>query len=157
MIFINSYEFSYKYARIFSDEVYVCANVCFGIIESESMYFYGDLYILIDEEGCVGEGEENENQDNNADEQNEEANEEEDDEDEEEDDDQEIYPIIEKRATVFARWPDANKWEQVGLGNLAIHYDSDIYAERIVLKLDDSDEYASNTIISIDTVMQVIN
>jgi len=123
------------------------------------MYFYGDLYILIDEEGCVGEGEENENhnQDNNADEQNEEANEEEDDEDEEEDDDQEIYPIIEKRATVFARWPDANKWEQVGLGNLAIHYDSDIYAERIVLKLDDSDEYASNTIISIDTVMQVIN
>jgi hypothetical protein len=115
------------------------------------------IYIFIDEEGCVGEGEENENHNqDNAGEQNEEVNEEEDDEDEEEDDDQEIYPIIEKRATVFTRWPDANKWEQVGLGNLAIHYDSDIYAERIVLKLDDSDEYASNTIISIDTVMQVI-
>lgn len=67
-----------------------------------------------------------------------------------------MLPIIEKRATVFAKWPNDNKWETVGLGNLAIHYDSEIYAERIVLKLDDSEEYASNTIISMDTVMQVI-
>jgi len=79
------------------------------------------------------------------------------DEEEEEDDedDQEMLPIIEKPATVFARWPNDDKWETVGLGNLAIYYDSEIYAERIVLKLDDLEEYASNTIISMDTVMQV--
>ena len=105
-------------------------------------------------ERCIGEAENNEDRGHDVDEE-----EEEDDEDEEEDeeDDQEMLPIIEKRATVFARWPDNNKWESVGLGNLAIHYDSEIYAERIVLKLDDSEDYASNTIISIDTVMRVIN
>lgn len=81
---------------------------------------------------------------------------EEEDDEEDEEDDQEMLPIIEKRATVFARWPNDNKWESVGLGTLAIHYDSDIYAERIILKLDDSEEYASNTIIGIDTVMLVI-
>lgn len=83
---------------------------------------------------------------------------EEDDEDVEEDDedDQEMVPIIEKRATVFARWPNEANWEIIGLGNLAIYYDSDIYAERIALKLDNSEEYASNTIISMNTVMQVI-
>ncbi|XP_012059721.1 PREDICTED: E3 SUMO-protein ligase RanBP2-like [Atta cephalotes] len=103
-------------------------------------------------ERCIGEAENNEDRGHDVDEE-----EEEDDEDEEEDeeDDQEMLPIIEKRATVFARWPDNNKWESVGLGNLAIHYDSEIYAERIVLKLDDSEDYASNTIISIDTVMRV--
>lgn len=81
---------------------------------------------------------------------------EEEDDEEDEEDDQEMLPIIEKRATVFARWPNDNKWESVGSGTLAIHYDSEIYAERIVLKLDDSEEYTSNTIISMDTVMQVI-
>ncbi|KYM79611.1 E3 SUMO-protein ligase RanBP2, partial [Atta colombica] len=103
-------------------------------------------------ERCIGEAENSEDRGHDVDEE-----EEEDDEDEEEDeeDDQEMLPIIEKRATVFARWPDNNKWESVGLGNLAIHYDSEIYAERIVLKLDDSEDYASNTIISIDTVMRV--
>lgn len=87
----------------------------------------------------------------------EEEEEEEDDEDEEEDeeDDRDMLPIIEKRATVFTRWPNDSKWESVGLGNLAIYYDSEIYAERIVLKLDNSEEYASNTIISMDTVMRV--
>lgn len=87
-----------------------------------------------------------------------EDDEEENDENEEEDDedDQEMILIIEKRATVFARWPNETKWEIVGLGNLAIHYDSEIYAERILLKLDDSEEYASNTIISMDSEMQVI-
>lgn len=81
--------------------------------------------------------------------------EEEDEEEEDDEDDQEMLPIIERPATVYARWPNDDKWETVGLGNLAIYYDSEIYAERIVLKLDDSEEYASNTIISMDTVMQV--
>lgn len=96
--------------------------------------------------------------DNDVDEEEEEEEEEddEDDEEEEDEDDQEMVPIVEKRATVFTRWPNETKWKLVGLGNLAIHYDSDIYAERIVLKLDDAEEYASNTIISMETVMQVI-
>lgn len=112
------------------------------------------MYILIDEEGC--EAEDTEDQGNDVDDEDEEdENEEEDDEDEEEEDDENDSFIIKKRATVFARWPEESKWEQVGLGTLSIQYDSEIYAERIVLKLDDSDEYASNTIISIDTVMEV--
>lgn len=82
--------------------------------------------------------------------------EEEDEEEEDEEDDQEMLPFItEKPATMFARWPNDDKWECIGIGNLAIYYDSEIYAERIILKLDDSGEYASNTIISMDTVMQV--
>lgn len=93
------------------------------------------------------------------DEEEEEEDDEEEDEDEEEEDDeddQEMMPIMEKRATMFAKWPNETEWEIIGLGNLAIHYDSDIYAERIILKLDDSEEYASNTIISMGSVMQVI-
>ncbi|XP_029155568.1 E3 SUMO-protein ligase RanBP2 [Nylanderia fulva] len=106
-------------------------------------------------ERCIGEVEESEEHDRND--VDEEEDDEENDEDVEEDDedDQELVPIIEKRATVFARWPNEAKWEIVGLGNLAIIYDSDIYAERIALKLDDSDEYASNTIIAMDAVMEV--
>lgn len=114
------------------------------------------IYICIGER-CVGEVEESEAHDRN-DVNEAEDDEEENDENEEEDDedDQEMILIIEKRATVFARWPNETKWEIVGLGNLAIHYDSEIYAERILLKLDDSEEYASNTIISMDSEMQVI-
>lgn len=113
-------------------------------------------------ERCVNEEvEESEHdRDNDVDEEEEEEDDEEEDEDDEEEedeeDDQEMVPIMEKRATMFARWPHETKWEIVGLGNLAIHYDSEIYAERIVLKLDNSEEYASNTIISIETVMEVI-
>lgn len=109
-------------------------------------------------EGCVNEEvrEGEHDRGNDADEDEEEEEDEDYEEEEDEEDDQEMVPITEKRATVFARWPNETKWQSVGLGNLAIYYDSDIYAERIVLKLDDSEEYASNTIISIETVMQVI-
>lgn len=110
-------------------------------------------------ERCVNEEVEEHDRDNDVDEDEEEEDDEEEDDDEEEEDeedDQEMVPIMEKRATVFARGPNETKWEIVGLGNLAIHYDSEIYAERIVLKLDDSEEYASNTIISIEMVMKVI-
>ncbi|KAL6255296.1 hypothetical protein P5V15_013636 [Pogonomyrmex californicus] len=88
----------------------------------------------------------------------EEEDEEEDEEDEEEDDenDQEMSVITTKRATVYARWPNQEtKWEKVGMGDLSIQYDSEIYAERIVLKVDNSEECASNTIISENTVMRV--
>ncbi|XP_012522042.1 E3 SUMO-protein ligase RanBP2 [Monomorium pharaonis] len=109
-------------------------------------------------ERCIGEAEDSEEHDRGVDEEEEEEEDEEEEEEEEEEDeevDQEMLTVVEKRATVFAKWPNDTKWESVGLGNLAIHYDSEIYAERIVLKLDDSEEYASNTIISMDTVMRV--
>lgn len=140
---------------------YVCVytfqlnlRICSNRIRAYSLT---SIYICIGGR-CIGETENSEEHDRGNDVEEEEEEEEEDEEDEEEDeeDDQEMLPIIEKRATVFARWPNDNKWESVGLGNLAIHYDSEIYAERIVLKLDDSEEYASNTIISMDTVMRVI-
>lgn len=85
--------------------------------------------------------------------------EEDDEEEEEEDDDeddQEMLPIIEKRATVYWKYPKEHEWRLVGLGNLAIHYDSEIYAERIVFKLDDCYDSSVNTIISVDSVMEVI-
>lgn len=137
--------------------MYINVNACIGEIyrnlKAHVFLFY--LFdLLVDEERCVSEVEENEDHDQDNDV--EEENEEEDDEEEDDEDDQQMLPIIEKRATVFARWPNESKWEQVGLGNLAIHYDSEIYAERIVLKLDNSDEYASNIIISINSVMQVM-
>lgn len=117
------------------------------------------IYLLTGER-CVGEEESEHDRDNDVDEEEEEEDNEEDEEDDEEEeddeDDQEMVPIVEKRATVFARGPNDTQWEQVGLGNLAIHYDSEIFAERIILKLDDAEEYASNTIISMETVMQVI-
>lgn len=81
---------------------------------------------------------------------------EEDEEEEDDEDDQEIVPIMEKRATVYARCPSEANWQRVGLGTLAIYYDSEIYAERIVFKLDNSEEYAVNTIISMETVMEVM-
>lgn len=88
----------------------------------------------------------------------EEEDEEEDDEneDEEYEEDEQETPIIEKRATVFMRFPSEPEWKLVGLGNLAIHYDSEIYAERILLKLDHSENYASNIIISGESVIQVM-
>lgn len=106
-------------------------------------------------ERCVNEVEEIEHdQDNDVDE--EEEEEDEDNEEEEDDEDDQETVHIEKRATVFTKWPNENKWQLVGLGNLAIYFDSNIYAERIVLKLDNTEEYASNTIISMETVMEVI-
>jgi len=134
------------------NKMYVCTLQLNARVYSNRIRAYSltSIYIWIGER-CIGEAEDSEEHDRGND-----VNEEEDDEEEDEEDDQEMLPIIEKRATVFTRWPNDNKWESVGLGNLAIYYDSEIYAERIVLKLDDSEEYASNTIISMDTVMRVI-
>ncbi|KAL0127950.1 hypothetical protein PUN28_003304 [Cardiocondyla obscurior] len=108
-----------------------------------------------EDERCIGGVEDNEEHDRNNDVDEQEEEEDDEEEEEEDEEDQEILPIIERRATVYARWPNDNNWESVGLGTLAIYYDSEIYAERIILKLDDSEGFASNTIISIDTVMQV--
>lgn len=107
-------------------------------------------------ERCIGEVEESEEHDRNNDVDEEEEDEDVEEDEEEEEDEQEFLPVIEKHVTVFARWPNEVDWKIIGLGNLAICYDSEIYAERITLKLDESDEYASNIIIGMDAVMQVI-
>lgn len=129
--------------------MYIYANLNSSDRAVRHASLHSDSYVLVGET-CEDRDEEEEEEDDEE--------EDEDEEEEDEEDDQEMMPIMEKRATMFARWPDETpaKWEIVGLGNLAIHYDSDIYAERIVLKLDDSEEYASNTIISMESVMQVI-
>lgn len=106
-------------------------------------------------ERCIGEVEESEEHDRNNDVDEEEEDEDVEEDEEEEEDEQEFLPVIEKHVTVFARWPNEVDWKIIGLGNLAICYDSEIYAERITLKLDESDEYASNIIIGMDAVMQV--
>ena len=48
-----------------------------------------------------------------------------------------------------------SQWEPVALGNLIIYYDSNIFGERIILKADKTDEIVSNTIISMNTKMEV--
>ncbi|KAG7199455.1 hypothetical protein KM043_014081 [Ampulex compressa] len=78
------------------------------------------------------------------------------DEDEEDDDDDVQNSIIFKTvATLFGKMNNDSKWTQIASGTLVIFYDSHIYGERIFLKLDDTGHIMTNTIISMDTHMQV--
>ncbi|XP_076685558.1 E3 SUMO-protein ligase RanBP2 [Andrena cerasifolii] len=117
----------------------------------------------VTEEGPVIEEPEDEDENEEGDEIDDEEEEEDDDEEgeeeeeEEEDDDDEDQKsiIFKKRATVLAKTSKETKWKSVALGNLFIYYDYNIFGERIVLKADQTNEVMSNTIISMDTQMQV--
>ncbi|CAL7942946.1 unnamed protein product [Xylocopa violacea] len=85
----------------------------------------------------------------------EEIDEVEDEEEEYDDDDDQNSIIFEKRATLLTSTNNENQWDPVALGNLIIYYDSNIFGERIILKADKTDEVVSNTIISMNTKMEV--
>lgn len=73
---------------------------------------------------------------------------------EEVEEEEEISYMFEKRATLFAQ-NDDQTWTNLGMGYLKIFYDSEIFGARIIMEVDSTGEIVSNTIISIDTSMQV--
>lgn len=62
--------------------------------------------------------------------------------------------MFEKRVTVFAQNDGENSWSSLGMGNLKVIYDSDIFGARIVIK-NDAKEVFSDTVVSMDTTMEV--
>ena len=56
---------------------------------------------------------------------------------------------------MFTRSSKESQWKLVALGSLIIYYDSNIFGEKIILKADKTDEIVSNTIISMNTKMEV--
>ncbi|XP_066584768.1 E3 SUMO-protein ligase RanBP2-like [Prorops nasuta] len=75
-------------------------------------------------------------------------------EDEEDDEDDERTLMFEKKATLLYKSKFDTEWNFIALGTLNIYYDSEIFGEKIILR-DDDDNVLSNTIISMDTLMQV--
>nr|XP_034186328.1 ranBP2-like and GRIP domain-containing protein 4 [Osmia lignaria] len=78
-----------------------------------------------------------------------------DEEEEDEEDDDQNFIIFEKRATLLAKASKTSDWSPVALGTLVIYYDSNIFGAKIILKADETDKIVSNTIISMNTQMQV--
>ncbi|XP_051162746.1 E3 SUMO-protein ligase RanBP2-like [Leptopilina boulardi] len=80
---------------------------------------------------------------------------EEEDFDGEEVEEEEVSYMFEKRATLLAQNNDQT-WTNLGMGYLKMFYDSEIFGARIIMEADNTGEIVSNTIISIDTSMQVV-
>lgn len=64
--------------------------------------------------------------------------------------------MFEKRATLFVQEEGEEDWKNLGMGGLKIVYDSEIFGSRIVMEVDNCGDVISNTVISMDTTMQVI-
>lgn len=62
--------------------------------------------------------------------------------------------MFEKRAILFAQ--NDETWTKLGMGYVKMFYDSNIFGARIIMKIHNTDEIISSTIISIDTSIQVI-
>lgn len=60
--------------------------------------------------------------------------------------------MFSKRCTLSMK--EGNEWKTLGMGDLKIFYDSDIYGSRIVM-YNDSEVELSNTMIAINTTMEV--
>lgn len=67
---------------------------------------------------------------------------------------EEDFYMFEKRATLLAQNNDQT-WTNLGMGYLKMFYDVEIFGARIIMEADNTGEIVSNTIISIDTSMQV--
>ncbi|KAJ3660264.1 hypothetical protein Zmor_004720 [Zophobas morio] len=75
-----------------------------------------------------------------------------DDEDEDEDDDDDRTVMFMKRCTLSEEMN--GEWKVLTLGDLQVYYDPDLYAARICIT-NDSGEMVSNTLIGVNTVMQI--
>ena len=62
--------------------------------------------------------------------------------------------MFEKRATLFAHAEGEPMWNHLAMGNLKVIYDSEMFGARIVFENDNND-LISDTVISMDTSMQV--
>ena len=78
-------------------------------------------------------------------------------EDEEEDEEGEKKLMFEKRVTLLIQDPEKAVWSTQGLGGLQILYDPDICGARIYVERDVTGEQLCNTIIALDTVLEVRN
>ncbi|PNF19022.1 hypothetical protein B7P43_G11805 [Cryptotermes secundus] len=80
-----------------------------------------------------------------------------DDDDEEEEDEEETEKslMFEKRVTLQVQDPLTAAWSTQGLGDLQILYDPDIFGARICVERDGTGEQLCNTIIALNTVLEV--
>ena len=76
---------------------------------------------------------------------------------EEEDEEGEKTLLFEKRVTLLIQDPETATWSTQGLGDLQILYDPDICGARIYVEQDGTGEQLCNTIIALDTVLEVRN
>lgn len=60
-----------------------------------------------------------------------------------------------KRCTLSEQLP-SGEWKDVAVGDLEVYYDPELYGVRIYI-CDENSPTASNTIIGVNTVMQVFN
>ncbi|KAJ8924619.1 hypothetical protein NQ315_000769 [Exocentrus adspersus] len=79
-------------------------------------------------------------------------NDDEEDEDEDDDDDDPSVMFM-KRCTLSEELPDGS-WKLVTMGDLQVYYDPELYAARIAVN-DDSGNMLSNTIIGMNTIMDI--
>jgi hypothetical protein len=79
------------------------------------------------------------------------------DEEEEEEEEPEKSLMFEKRVTLQVQDHSAAAWSTKGLGDLQILYDPDIFGARICVEQDGTGEQLCNTIIALNTVLEVRN
>jgi hypothetical protein len=78
--------------------------------------------------------------------------------DEEEDEEEsEKTLMFEKRVTLQIQDPLTAAWSTQGLGDLQIVYDPDIFGARICVERDGTGEQLCNTIIALNTILEVRN
>jgi hypothetical protein len=63
--------------------------------------------------------------------------------------------MFEKRVTLQIQDPLTAAWSMQGLGDLQIVYDPDIFGARICVEQDGTGEQLCNTIIALNTVLEV--
>lgn len=102
-------------------------------------------------------GAESEDSDDDSDDEEAAAEAEEEEGEEEEDEEGEKTLLFEKRVTLLIQDPETALWSTQGLGDLQILYDPDICGARIYVEQDGTGEQLCNTIIALDTVLQVRN
>lgn len=73
-----------------------------------------------------------------------------------EEDDEEDSIMFEKRATLMAQEEGDAAWKHVAMGDLKVLYDHNIFGARIVLEADSTGERVSDTVICMQTEMQVM-
>jgi hypothetical protein len=102
-------------------------------------------------------GAESEDSDDDSDDEEAAAEAEEEEGEEEEDEEGEKTLMFEKRVTLLIQDPETAVWSTQGLGDLQILYDHEICGARIYVEQDGTGEQLCNTIITLDTVLEVRN
>jgi hypothetical protein len=106
----------------------------------------GDSEDNLDDEEAEDDGEDDDDEE-----------EEEEEEEEEDEEETEKSLMFEKRVTLQVQDPLTAAWSTQGLGDLQIVYDPDIFGARICVERDGTGEQLCNTIIALNTVLEVRN